>query len=284
MSPEQQAEQRRQRLILTVAGSIAFSGLAILAYNYTAPFADPPSFAVSAQATAAIVPRVVIAEPKKPAVEPSEVAAEPVERVTLAPEQAVETASLPPVAAPVETTAAVEVDIPASDDPRWGSAKTAAIRSSSEAPAEGGELAYAADAPAAALKRTVLDDSTDDTETSAIPRSRPAVEADEPDRPSADVGRAANRTATIASSVNMRAKGAKGARVIGVIPRGATVRLVDCDGWCEVVYEGRRGFIYKSFLSGSGRSGGDPDKSRKTTKTKVVPVRQQHNDIDRIGR
>jgi len=164
VSPEQQAELRRQRLILTVAGSIAFSGLAILAYNYTAPFADPPSFAVSAQATAA-VPRVVVAEPERPAVESSEVAAEPVERVTLAPEPAFETASLPPVTAPVETAAAIEVDIPESDDPRWGSARTAATLSSSEAPAEGGELAYAAGAPAAALKRTVLDDSTDDTET-----------------------------------------------------------------------------------------------------------------------
>lgn len=283
VSPEQQAELRRQRLILTVAGSIAFSGLAILAYNYTAPFADPPSFAVSAQATAA-VPRVVVAEPERPAVESSEVAAEPVERVTLAPEPAFETASLPPVTAPVETAAAIEVDIPESDDPRWGSARTAATLSSSEAPAEGGELAYAAGAPAAVLKRTVLDDSTDDTETSAIPRSSPAIEADDTDRPSADVGRAANRTATIASAVNMRAKGAKGARVIGVIPRGATVGLVGCDSWCEVIYEGRRGFIYKSFLGGSGRSTGDADKSRKTTKTKIVPVRQQHNDIDHIGR
>jgi hypothetical protein len=282
VSPEQQAQLRRQRLVLTVAGSIAFSGLAILAYNYTAPFADPPSFAVSAQTTAVAVPRVVVAEAEKPAADPAEAAAEPVERVTLAPEPAAEAAPTP-ATVPAETAAVAEVDILESDDPRWGTAKTAAARTLSAAPAEGGELAYAAANPsAAALERTVVDDPTDDTETSAIPRSRPAVEADEPERPSSDVGRTASRTATIASAVNLRAKGAKGARVIGVIPRGATVGLVGCDGWCEVIYEGRRGFIYKSFLGGAGRSADASERPRKTTKTKIVPV--QHNDIDHIGR
>ena len=291
VSPEQQAELRRQRLILTVAGSIAFSGLAILAYNFTAPFADPPSFAVSAQTTAVAVPRIVVAEAEKPADEPVEAAAEPVERITLAPQPAADAAPPPAAtpaadaaATPVETAVVADVDIPEADDPRWGTGKKAAARTSPATTEEGGELAYAAPDPAtAALKRTVVDGPTDDTETSAIPRSRPAIEEDKPERPSADVGRTANRTATIASSVNMRSRGAKGAGVIGVIPRGATVGLVGCDGWCEVIYEGRRGFIYKSFLGGSGRSAdaSGADRPRKT-KTKIVPV--QHNDIDHIGR
>jgi len=29
------------------------------------------------------------------------------------------------------------------------------------------------------------------------------------------------------------------------------VQVVSCDGWCEVVYNGRRGFIYKTFLDGA---------------------------------
>lgn len=56
------------------------------------------------------------------------------------------------------------------------------------------------------------------------------------------------RTATVRSDVNLRAGPDNGAAVITVVRRNRNVELIGCDYWCEVVYEGRRGFIYKSFV------------------------------------
>lgn len=55
-------------------------------------------------------------------------------------------------------------------------------------------------------------------------------------------------TATIRSSVTMRSEPKRGASAIGNLQSGQKVELVACDGWCEVIVEGKRGFIYKSFV------------------------------------
>lgn len=301
VSAEEQPESRTQRLVLTVAGSLAFSGLALLAYHYTAPFADPPSYAVTASATAVTRTAPVVVEDKAESAAPEATAAAPAgEAATPAAAPAGQQTSGVTVAAasaPAVTTetgasgAAPEPAIDALDtnDPRWATTTAVAAVApapQADAPAKDGPLAYAAENPAsAALKRTVAGETTDDTETAAIPAPRPAVETLKPEAPSANVGRAPTRTATIASPVNLRAKGAKGARVLGVIPRGATVGLVGCDGWCEVVYGGRRGFIYKSFLDGASRAAdaSAAAQPRKPSKPKIVPV-EQGNDIDHLGR
>jgi len=52
--------------------------------------------------------------------------------------------------------------------------------------------------------------------------------------------------------VNLRAGPSDGARVLMVVPANARIQAAkDCAYWCEVVYEGRRGFIYKSFIARS---------------------------------
>lgn len=281
---QQKAELRRQRLILTVAGSVAFSGLATLAYHYTAPFADPPSFAVAAQTIAVAAPQAAAPAVEERADVATEIAAKPVEQAALPAEP--ETA--PPqevVASPVESAVAEEIEVLDPNDPRWSSPIAVVNPAPAVAPEENRELAYAAGNPAAdALRRTIVDDRTDDTETSAIPAPRPAVKAIEPEPPAVVDGREPTRTATIARAVNMRARGTKGARVLGVIPQGATVGLVDCGGWCEVIYEGRRGFIYKSFIDGSGRTADATEaaRPRKPSKPRIVPPQQ--NDINALGR
>jgi len=58
----------------------------------------------------------------------------------------------------------------------------------------------------------------------------------------------ASTSARITSAVNMRSGPDKGTKVIGVVPVGAPVQVVSCDGWCQIVYNKRRGFIYKTFL------------------------------------
>ncbi|HEY9056412.1 MAG TPA: SH3 domain-containing protein [Aurantimonas sp.] len=59
-------------------------------------------------------------------------------------------------------------------------------------------------------------------------------------------------TATVKVAVNMRAKPANGAKILTVLPKGRTVEIINCDMWCEVSADGKRGFIYKSFVSRKG--------------------------------
>jgi hypothetical protein len=65
----------------------------------------------------------------------------------------------------------------------------------------------------------------------------------------AAAGGVAAGTARIRQAVNMRSAGKKGAGVIGVVPAGATVSVVSCEMWCEISYNGRKGWVYKSFLA-----------------------------------
>jgi uncharacterized protein YgiM (DUF1202 family) len=58
------------------------------------------------------------------------------------------------------------------------------------------------------------------------------------------------RTAAVNAPVNLRkGPGAKHG-VVMVIPRRAKVQIYDCDQWCKVGYDGRTGYIYKSFVDG----------------------------------
>ena len=62
---------------------------------------------------------------------------------------------------------------------------------------------------------------------------------------------AAPALARVKSAVSMRSGPDKGSEVVGVVPADGPVQVVSCDGWCEVVYNGQRGFIYKTFLDGA---------------------------------
>ncbi len=114
--------------------------------------------------------------------------------------------------------------------------------------------------------------STDDAATASIPEpaqqpkaqaSQPkASEPDETDLtplPGVEVGGLAGssassvgaRSARIVKAVNMRARGQKGAKVLTVVPAGTTVSLYGCKVWCEISYNGQKGWVYKSFIGTS---------------------------------
>jgi hypothetical protein len=58
------------------------------------------------------------------------------------------------------------------------------------------------------------------------------------------------RTETVNTHVNMRSEPDNDAAVVAVVPAEKQVQIVSCDYWCEVVFEGQRGWIYKSFVNG----------------------------------
>ncbi|MEC5291226.1 SH3 domain-containing protein [Aurantimonas sp. C2-6-R+9] len=62
----------------------------------------------------------------------------------------------------------------------------------------------------------------------------------------------AKPTASVKVAVNLRAKPDNGAKVIAVLPKGRTVEVHGCKLWCEVSADGKRGFVFKSFVSRRG--------------------------------
>jgi hypothetical protein len=54
--------------------------------------------------------------------------------------------------------------------------------------------------------------------------------------------------ARIVSDVRMHAGPSNGHAVVATIPRGTAVEVVNCRAWCQVIFAGRRGWVYKSFL------------------------------------
>lgn len=55
--------------------------------------------------------------------------------------------------------------------------------------------------------------------------------------------------ARVSAYVNMRSGPDNGASVVTVVPANAEIAAAtDCQHWCKVVYEGRKGFIYKDYI------------------------------------
>ena len=50
------------------------------------------------------------------------------------------------------------------------------------------------------------------------------------------------------------------------------MQLVGCKSWCEIVYKGRRGYVYKDFLGGGRRTASSRSKA-KASSAKPKPVK-----------
>ena len=48
--------------------------------------------------------------------------------------------------------------------------------------------------------------------------------------------------------VNMHAKRAIDQAVVIEIPEGSPLEVVNCHQWCEVIFAGRRGWVYQGFI------------------------------------
>ena len=77
----------------------------------------------------------------------------------------------------------------------------------------------------------------------------PAEPVDATDEAGAASGGDPVGSASIRSPVTMRSGPNKGAAAMVTLKSGQRVDLVACDSWCEVVAEGKRGFVYKSYVT-----------------------------------
>jgi hypothetical protein len=60
------------------------------------------------------------------------------------------------------------------------------------------------------------------------------------------------RVARVIKYVNMRAGPDNYEEVLAVIPEGSSVEVIQCNQWCEVVFAGQRGWIYKGLMTIAG--------------------------------
>jgi hypothetical protein len=89
----------------------------------------------------------------------------------------------------------------------------------------------------------------------ANPKTEPPPPADAPSpietgsvKPADDPP--AIRIARVVSDVNMRAGPSNDQSVLATISRGSAVEVINCRQWCEVIFAGQRGWVYKGFIGG----------------------------------
>lgn len=119
--------------------------------------------------------------------------------------------------------APVQTETPAVEPPRVAAAEADAPASA--APAEEAQAPVPAPAPA--------------------PAPVPVAAARIP----APSGAAPSGSATVRSGVTMRAGADNKAAAIGTLKTGQQVQLVGCKLWCEVIADGKRGFVFNKFLA-----------------------------------
>jgi hypothetical protein len=166
---------------------------------------------------------------------------------------------------------AVAITALAANDPRWTApqsnsdpAATSSDQATTEQAAAKPSDAAAYEEPSAQsdattqLAKVAAPDPTakdaDGAETAAIPTPKPQL----PDAQSsaATAGAkakpqkvaAAAGTGRVLRAVTMRTGPQKNAAAMGTVPAKASVQVVSCKQWCQIVYNGKRGWIYKSYI------------------------------------
>lgn len=155
------------------------------------------------------------------------------------------------------------------NDPRWTAAQSnsdPAATPSDQAPAEQAAAkpsdAAAFEEPAAQsdattqLSKVAAPANDDDAETAAIPTPKPQLPNEQSSAATDDTQAkakpqkvaAAAGTGRILRAVTMRSGPQKNAAAMGTVPAKSSVQVMSCKKWCQIVYNGKRGWIYKSYI------------------------------------
>lgn len=170
------------------------------------------------------------------------------------------------------SVAAAEATIPAlpANDPRWtGSQSKAASAAGTPAPGQvANQAEQAPDKPTAAFAQAAADTDAstelakvaapagshpDGAKTAAIPAveppEQPAVaEGDDSQAKAKPRKVAAAGTGRILRAVTMRSGPKKNAAAIATVPAKTSVQVMSCKKWCQITYNGKTGWIYKSYI------------------------------------
>lgn len=162
---------------------------------------------------------------------------------------------------PARTDSKVAAVVPPAD----GDAPAAAAGASDQPTADGGDVAAdGGDNPAAPPRRMPTprpahDGASPEGVLAYAPAAEPidhvatAFAKKVDGKPAANAGPGlSSGSARVTAWVNMRASADNKAATVKVLPAGSIVTVVQCKFWCEIVADGKRGFVFKSFLKASG--------------------------------
>ncbi|CCV11800.1 SH3 domain-containing protein [Mesorhizobium sp. STM 4661] len=194
----------------------------------------------------------------------------PVKTTKIIPAAAATAAALPRAAGKADAVspavAAAEAEIPAlaPNDPRWTGSKTASAAAApsgqtagqSEQAAEKPAVAAAFADPAARNDAATMlakvaapgKTATDGAQTAAIPTAEPQAQDDSDQAKAKSRKVAAAGTGRILRAVTMRTGPKKNAAAMVTVPAKTSVQVMGCKQWCQIVYNGKRGWIYKSYI------------------------------------
>ncbi|WP_167514802.1 SH3 domain-containing protein [Mesorhizobium intechi] len=183
---------------------------------------------------------------------------------------------------PKTAAAKANIQVLAANDPRWTGAQPKAASAAPDqaaAPAQAANQAKptpdkpalaAAFAPSAtdtdaaselakvAAPEPAANSNPDGAKTAAIPEVQPQA----PEQPTAsdDGGKAKAKPRKVAAAgngrilrpVTMRSGPKKNAAAIGTVPARTAVQVMNCKQWCQIVYNGKTGWVYKSYIKTGG--------------------------------
>ena len=254
-----QEVRSNSHLVIAAIGTAALLGVAAVALWLALPASDRQAAASSEQT----IPTI------------------PVKTTKIAPVGAAVAAAAVPqtrksdAVSPTVAAAEANVQALAANDPRWtGSQPKAASASDSTAPSQvANQAEQTPDKPAAAFAQPAADtDATaelakvaappaaagshpDGAQTAAIPAVQPQVPAQQPtaggDGSQAKAKPrkvAAAGTGRILRAVTMRSGPKKNAAAIVTVPARTSVQVMSCKQWCQITYNGKTGWVYKSYI------------------------------------
>lgn len=119
-------------------------------------------------------------------------------------------------------------------------------------------------APAPAPERPLAPPMVMASPVQPLPRAAPAPTRESAAAASNSLPNAATSRTRIQAAVNMRSKPDNDAPTLTIIPAGASVEFFGCNFWCEVGFEGKRGFVYRSFVGDPVRAENLPGQAKPT--------------------
>ncbi|MBZ9739220.1 SH3 domain-containing protein [Mesorhizobium sp. CO1-1-4] len=175
------------------------------------------------------------------------------------------------------TMAAAQAAIPAlaANDPRWTGSQAKAASASPDQGTPQAEQARGKPATAAAFAQPSANSDAaselakvaapqaatnggkpDGAQTAAIPAVQPQAPDEQPVASQDDDGQAKAKPRKVAAAgngrvlraVTMRSGPKKNAAAIGTVPARTLVQVMSCKQWCQIVYNGKTGWIYKSYI------------------------------------
>ncbi|RWM34480.1 SH3 domain-containing protein [Mesorhizobium sp.] len=269
-----QGLQSNAHLVIAAVGTAALLGVAAVALWLALPANERQAIASAEQAVPAIPVKTTKIAP----------AAASAVSVAAAPQAAPKADAVSPAAA----TRKAAIPALASNSPRWTASDAAGASDAAEAPpassaqaaekpatqddkpavaafAESAsendastalsEVATPAQAAGQSADAKKPDDKMDGAQTAAIPEAKPQAPEAQPaatedaaqDKPKPQqVSAGAN--GRILRAVTMRSGPKKGASAIVTVPAKASVQVMGCKKWCEIVYNGKHGWVYKTYV------------------------------------